>query len=86
MAIEPPEEIFHVGMSQFSIARYYGGIRFNGREYVYDPSRDALVRDDVVRARAKDARAAKADAKAAKASRIKASEGPGLFDGDEAAD
>ena len=34
--------------SQFSIARFYGGIRFNGEHYTYLPGADQLVRDDVL--------------------------------------
>jgi hypothetical protein len=34
--------------SQFSITRFYGGIRFNGEHYTYLPGADQLVRDDVL--------------------------------------
>ena len=34
--------------SQFSIARFYGGIRFNGEHYTYLPGADQLVRNDVL--------------------------------------
>jgi hypothetical protein len=34
--------------SQFSIARFYGGIRYNGEHYTYLPGADQLVRDDVL--------------------------------------
>lgn len=59
-----PEEIHGVSMSQLSIARHYGGCKFNGHSYTYNPVTDVLVRDDVLAARAK---AAKASAKKAKA-------------------
>lgn len=59
-----PEEIHGVSHSQFSIARYYGGIKFNGVEYVYDPARDVLVRKDVVKERAAAQRRAKRAEKA----------------------
>jgi len=34
--------------SQFSIARFYGGIRYNGEHYTYLPDADQLVRDDAL--------------------------------------
>lgn len=37
-------------MSQFSVARYYGGCVLNGVHYKYDPENDELIRDDVVKA------------------------------------
>ena len=42
-----PEEIHGVSQSQFSIARHYGGITFNGTPYIYDPVRDVLIRGDL---------------------------------------
>jgi hypothetical protein len=36
-------------MSQFSIARYYGGIQFNGHQFIYNPDDDSLIRADVVK-------------------------------------
>ena len=62
-----PEEIHGVSLSQFSIARHYGGARYMGHAYVYDAGRDVLVRVDVLNARK---RAAKKEAKPAE---------PGLF-------
>jgi hypothetical protein len=38
----------NVSMSQLSIARHYGGIRYNGELYTYFPQTDELVRDDVL--------------------------------------
>lgn len=52
-----PEEIHNVSMSQLSIARHYGGCKFNGVSYTYDPTRDVLIRDDVLKRRAKEERA-----------------------------
>lgn len=37
-----------VSKGQLSIARYYGGCKFQGRDYIYMPLTDELVRDDVV--------------------------------------
>lgn len=38
-------EIYHnVSKSQFSIARYYGGVNINGEEWVYDRKNDSLHR------------------------------------------
>lgn len=44
-----PFVIRGVSQSQFSIARYYGGLKFNGSDYTYFPEADELVRDDVVK-------------------------------------
>ncbi len=49
-----PEEIFHVSRSQLSIARHYGGCKYQGVSYHYDEERDALVRLDVWQARIKE--------------------------------
>ena len=48
-----------VSMTQFSIARHYGGCTFNGRYYFYFPADDSLWRDDVVRAIRQARKAAK---------------------------
>lgn len=58
-----PEEIHNVSKSQFSIARHFGGIRFNGVGYTYDPTRDVLIRDDVLKSRAAAQRKVKRAAK-----------------------
>jgi hypothetical protein len=39
----------NASMSQFSIARYYGGINFNGQHFVYNPDDDSLIRADVLK-------------------------------------
>jgi len=44
-----PFGVTSVSTSQFSIARHYGGIRFNGEDYTYFPDTDELVRDDVLK-------------------------------------
>ena len=44
---EAPEEIRHVRQSQFSVARHYGGCKYQGHSYHYDAERDALGRMDV---------------------------------------
>ena len=61
-----PHAIGGVVNSQMSIARHYGGLRYNGENYVYIPADDTLVRVDVLKwlkARAK------AEAKARKPTR-----------------
>jgi len=50
--METPFEIHGVSNSHFSIARYYGGSRFNGHYYVYDPRTDVLIREDIFKQRA----------------------------------
>lgn len=37
-----------VTTSQLSVARHYGGCTFQGRSYLYIPTTDELVRDDVM--------------------------------------
>ena len=44
-----PFAIRGVSMSQFSIARYSGGITFNGKYYAYLPASDELIREDVLK-------------------------------------
>ena len=52
---EAPERIYGVGLSQFSIARYYGGCKYAGEEYHYDAATDSLVRMDIWREQIKKA-------------------------------
>lgn len=54
-----PEEIHGVSQTQLSVARYYGGCRLNGAEYVYDYSRDVLIRADVLKRRQAEEKKAK---------------------------
>lgn len=44
-----PFVIRGVSQSQFSVARHYGGAKFNDASYTYDPKADELVRDDVLK-------------------------------------
>jgi len=44
-----PFGISNVSMTQLSIARHYGGIKYNGDSYMYFPITDELVRDDVLK-------------------------------------
>jgi hypothetical protein len=64
-----PERIYNVSQTQLSIARHYGGIKFNGADYHYDAESDTLTRMDVWKARA--AISKEDGAKAAKAEREK---------------
>jgi hypothetical protein len=48
-----PFGITNVTQTQFSIARYYGGINFNGSMYIYCPDTDELIRKDVMKWKAK---------------------------------
>ena len=54
-----PFGITSVSTSQFSIARHFGGIRFNGEHYTYFPDTDELVRDDVLKWQKKQKKKAK---------------------------
>lgn len=40
---EHPEKFYNVSKSQLSIARHYGGIKYNGRQYKYNPTDDTLT-------------------------------------------
>ena len=44
-----PDRIYRVSLTQLSIARHYGSIRYNGALYWYDADADTdtLTRDDV---------------------------------------
>ena len=44
---ENPEKIHNVSNSYFSIARYYGSVKFNGKNYIYDEAEDTLIREDI---------------------------------------
>jgi hypothetical protein len=52
-----PFGIANVSHTQFSIARYYGMINFNGYRYIYYPDTDELIREDVMRWKAKQLKA-----------------------------
>jgi len=60
-----PERYYHVSQTQLSVARYYGGCTVNGTHYVYDPTTDTLIREDVLKreqaARPKKPRRTKAE-------------------------
>lgn len=45
--------ITNVSMSQFSVARHFGGCNINGQKYIYIPPEDALIRQDLVKAHKK---------------------------------
>lgn len=64
-----PEIIYHVSHTQLSVARFYGGCKFNGVDYHYDAESDTLTRMDVWKARIASSK--KEAAKAAKAEREK---------------
>ena len=58
-----PFGIRGVSCSQFSVARFYGMIKYNGETYIYNPVTDELIRSDVLKWAARRERE---DAKAAK--------------------
>lgn len=64
MSTNAPDEIHNVSHGILSVARYFGGAKFNGHSYVYDPTRDVLIRADVLKARKAAERKAKREAKA----------------------
>ena len=58
-----PYGIRHVSMTQLSIARHYGGIKYNGDEYTYLPKTDELIRNDVLKWQTKNAKKSLPNAK-----------------------
>jgi len=52
---EPPDRIYGWMDSQLSVARHYGGLRYQGHEYYIAPDEDGqpLVRADVLKREAK---------------------------------
>lgn len=48
-----PFGVANVSYTQLSIARYYGMINFNGYRYIYYPATDELIREDVMKWKAK---------------------------------
>jgi hypothetical protein len=56
----PPERIYGWLSGQMSIARHYGGLRYQGHDYViaYNEKDTPLVRIDVLAREAKEAKAA----------------------------
>ena len=59
-----PFMISGINLTQFSVARFYGGMSYNGASYIYLPETDELIRDDVVKWLAKLRKAAKTKEKA----------------------
>ena len=55
--VATPFVICGVSRSQLSIALFYGGCKFRGRNYIYIPTTDELLRDDVVKWLAKHRKA-----------------------------
>jgi hypothetical protein len=60
-----PFGMMNVSMTQMSIARFFGGITYNGDRYVYNAITDELIRSDVQKWITKRERAAKKAAKKA---------------------
>lgn len=64
-----PERIYNVSQTQLSVARHYGGCKFNGADYHYDAESDTLTRMDIWKARCASSK--ESAAKAAKDERKK---------------
>jgi hypothetical protein len=54
-----PYGMTNVRMTQFSVARFSGGMKFNGDSYTYLPHTDELIRNDVLKWKMKQKPAAK---------------------------
>lgn len=60
-----PEKFYQVSKTQLSVARHFGGCKFNGDDYHYNPDDDTLTRFDVwKKEQAKNKKSAKDSAKA----------------------
>lgn len=59
IAAKPPERIYGWLDNQMSIARYYGGLTYQGHDYTIAPGEPGqpLVRNDVIQREAKERRA-----------------------------
>ena len=59
-ATKAPERIHHWLNTQMSIARFYGGLTYQGHQYLiaYDEPGQPLVRSDVIKREAKERKAA----------------------------
>ena len=44
---DAPKKLYQISHTQLSIARHYGGCKFNGHNYIYNPKDDTLTREDV---------------------------------------
>lgn len=44
-----PFGVREVSQTQFSVARYAGGMIYNGQHYTYFPASDELIRDNVLK-------------------------------------
>ena len=64
-----PERIYNVSQTQLSVARFYGGCKFNGADYHHHPENDTLTRLGILKTRCASSK--KEAAKAAKAEREK---------------
>lgn len=60
MTAAAPERIHHWLTTQLSIARFYGGLTYQGHHYLiaYDEPGQPLVRSDVIKREAKERKAA----------------------------
>lgn len=56
---DAPFAIQGVSHGMFSVARHYGGMKYNGHRYNYIPTTDELIRDDVIKWLAKHRKANK---------------------------
>jgi hypothetical protein len=54
-----PYGMTNVSMTQLSIARHYGGCKYQGDSYTYLPHTDELIRNDVLKWNRRQKRAAK---------------------------
>ena len=72
---DPPGIIRGVRDTQLSIARHYGGIKFNDHHYTYFPDGDELIRDDVLKWVTKARKAADKARKSADAIKVAAHQG-----------
>jgi hypothetical protein len=62
---DAPYAMAQVSQTQLSIARHYGGCKYNGYDYTYFPEEDTLIRDDVLKYAVKERKIRQQELKAA---------------------
>ena len=75
LSIKAPFLMRNVSNGMFSVARHYGGAKFQGFNYTYNPEFDELVRSDVLKflakLRRKESEVARSEVASSEAAKLK---------------